>query len=135
MSLCFYSFLVLLLVTACRSYELGSIKFPEEFPPSIEACSCSFSEYHYQYESGEFIWVDNADSTGFCKLSDSIYSFQLLNAKENYSYWGNEHFRAEMHYHFRELRDFVHYVRGEMTISTLDGKEIYVGQIVGECGC
>ncbi len=131
----FFSLLCSLLLLSCSRYELGVINFPEEFPASIEACSCSFSQYQYQYESGDFIWIDDADSTGFCKLSDSIYSFKLLKAKENYAYWVNEVFQAEMHIHYRDLRDFIHYVRGEIIIRTTKGKVVYSGQIVGECGC
>lgn len=129
------SLFLTLLFGACNTYKISSIKFPDEFPEAIDGCSCIYAEYNYKLELGEFIWVDNMDSTGFCKLSDSVYQFQLLEGNEDFSLWENELFRAEIHVDLREQKEFTYKTRGTLEITTLKGRSIFSGHVVGECGC
>lgn len=130
-----YSLILAFFFGACSSYHIGSIKFPEEFPSEIDGCSCVYSEYHYKLELGEFVWVDNLDSTGFCRISDSVYQFQLVEGSEDYSLWENELFRAEIRVDLREQREFTYKTRGSLDIATLKGKSVFSATVFGECGC
>lgn len=126
---------IFLSLFSCVSYEVGQIKFPEEFPKEIDGCSCYYASYHYKLELGEMLWVDNLDSTGFCRINDSIHTFQLISKNDSLGRWENETFTAEISTYFTERHDFVYRIRGELNIQTRQGKTIYKESVVGECGC